>query len=197
MLAVENITKRFGEQTVLSGVSFVFPEGAVTALRGASGCGKTTLVHIILGLLEPDAGRVVGREGTRMAAVFQEDRLIESFNAARNVRLTTPREVSDARIAEALRAVGIDPRDDKRVSQFSGGMRRRVAIVRAALFGANVVLLDEPFKGLDEGARQAAIDLLRATCPGATMILVSHDREDVARMGASAQLWLRQEGEET
>ena len=188
MLALRNISKSFNGQTVLRNISFDFPEHAVTALRGPSGCGKTTLVNISLGLLAPDAGEVLLPAGARMAAVFQEDRLIEHFSAARNVRLTAPATVTDAQIHDALAALGLEEEGDKRVSQFSGGMRRRVAVVRAALFQPHLLLLDEPFKGLDEEMRAKTAAFLCRACAQATTILVTHDETEAALMGAKAEL---------
>ena len=173
---------------MLKNVSFDFPEAAVTALRGPSGCGKTTLVNIILGLIEPDAGDVLMPASARTAAVFQEDRLIEHFSAARNVRLTAPASVTDEQIRSALSELGLAQEGEKRVSEFSGGMRRRVAVIRAALFQPQFLLLDEPFKGLDEEMRARTAAFLRRNCAQATTILVTHDETEAALMGATAEL---------
>lgn len=197
MLALRNISKSFDGQAVLRNISFDFPERAVTALRGPSGCGKTTLVNIILGLLAPDAGEVLLPAGARMAAVFQEDRLIEHFSAARNVRLTAPATVTDGQIHDALAALGLEDEGDKRVSQFSGGMRRRVAVARAALYRPQILLLDEPFKGLDEDMRACTASFLCRACAEATVVLVTHDADEAALMGAAAELRLEpQKGEQ-
>lgn len=175
---------------MLRDISFDFPERAVTALRGPSGCGKTTLVNIILGLLAPDAGKVLLPAGARMGAVFQEDRLIEHFSAARNVRLTAPAGVTDGQIRDALAELGLEEEGGKRVSQFSGGMRRRVAVARAALFRPQILLLDEPFKGLDEDMRARTAAFLCRTCAETTVVLVTHDAEEAALMGAVSELRL-------
>ena len=188
MLTIRGICKSFEGRPVLENVSFDFPEAAVTALRGPSGCGKTTLVNIILGLIEPDAGDVLMPASARTAAVFQEDRLIEHFSAARNVRLTAPASVTDKQIRSALSELGLAQEGEKRVSEFSGGMRRRVAVIRAALFQPQFLLLDEPFKGLDEEMRARTAAFLRRNCAQATTILVTHDETEAALMGATAEL---------
>lgn len=190
MLTIRGICKSFEGRSVLEDVSFDFPEAAVTALRGPSGCGKTTLVNIILGLIEPDAGDVLMPASARTAAVFQEDRLIEHFSAARNVRLTAPASVTDKQIRSALSELGLAQEGEKRVSEFSGGMRRRVAVIRAALFQPQFLLLDEPFKGLDEEMRARTAAFLRRNCAQATTILVTHDETEAALMGATAELAL-------
>ena len=188
MLTIRGICKSFEGRPVLENVSFDFPEAAVTALRGPSGCGKTTLVNIILGLLAPDEGEVLLPASARTAAVFQEDRLIEHFSAARNVRLTAPSSVPDEQIHSALSELGLAQEGEKRVSEFSGGMRRRVAVIRAALFQPQLLLLDEPFKGLDEEMRARTASFLRRNCAQATTILVTHDETEAALMGATAEL---------
>ncbi len=188
MLTIRGICKSFEGRSVLKNVSFDFPEAAVTALRGPSGCGKTTLVNIILGLLAPDEGEVLLPASARTAAVFQEDRLIEHFSAARNVRLTAPSSVPDEQIHSALSELGLAQEGEKRVSEFSGGMRRRVAVIRAALFQPQLLLLDEPFKGLDEEMRARTASFLRRNCAQATTILVTHDETEAALMGATAEL---------
>ena len=188
MLTIRGICKSFEGRPVLEDVSFDFPEAAVTALRGPSGCGKTTLVNIILGLIEPDAGDVLMPASARTAAVFQEDRLIEHFSAARNVRLTAPASVTDEQIRSALSELGLAQEGEKRVSEFSSGMRRRVAVIRAALFQPQFLLLDEPFKGLDEEMRERTAAFLRRNCAQATTILVTHDETEAALMGATAEL---------
>ena len=190
MLTIRGICKSFEGRSVLKNVSFDFPEAAVTALRGPSGCGKTTLVNIILGLLAPDEGEVLLPASARTAAVFQEDRLIEHFSAARNVRLTAPASVTDEQIRSALSELGLAQEGEKRVSEFSGGMRRRVAVIRAALFQPQLLLLDEPFKGLDEEMRARTASFLRRNCAQATTILVTHDETEAALMGAKAELCL-------
>ena len=195
MLSIRGICKSFEGRSVLKNVSFDFPEAAVTALRGPSGCGKTTLVNIILGLLAPDEGEVLLPASARTAAVFQEDRLIEHFSAARNVRLTAPSSVPDEQIHSALSELGLAQEGEKRVSEFSGGMRRRVAVIRAALFQPQLLLLDEPFKGLDEEMRARTASFLRRNCAQATTILVTHDETEAALMGATAELDLGGKGE--
>ena len=188
VLSICGVCKAFDGHPVLENISFDFPEGAVTALRGPSGCGKTTLVNIILGLLKPDAGEVRMPANARVAAVFQEDRLIEHFSAAQNVRLAAPASVTDAQIRAALNGLGLADEGEKRVSQFSGGMRRRVAVIRAALYQPQVLLLDEPFKGLDDDMRAKTAAFLCRTCAQATTILVTHDGTEAALMGAQAGL---------
>ena len=89
-IELQNVCKAFGEKQVLQDFSHTFPEGELTCVMGPSGCGKTTLLSLLLGLEQPDAGKILGMEGRRKSAVFQEDRLCENASAVSNIRLVTP-----------------------------------------------------------------------------------------------------------
>ncbi|GEN81098.1 sulfate transporter [Actinotalea fermentans] len=170
---------------VLDGLDLDLPDGSVTALMGPNGSGKTTIGRLVLGLEHPDAGAVTGLAGRRVAATFQEDRLCEQLTAERNVRLVLDRARAADAVA-ALRAAGLD--DDalaKPVRDLSGGQRRRVAIVRALVAPADVVVLDEPFKGLDTAARERLLALVRERCAGRTLLLVTHDAAEAAALNAT------------
>ncbi len=182
MIALDGITKSYGEKRVLSGVTLVVPAGEVTALTGRSGSGKTTLARILLGLERPDGGRVECPRSIRRAAVFQEDRLIEHMSALDNLRLVGVPE-SEARAH--LEALGLAADGDTRALRLSGGMRRRVALARALAAKADLIVLDEPFTGLDgEARRQAAAHFLK-TRGRAAVLVISHDAEDLALLGAA------------
>ena len=129
-IELQNVSKSFGEKQVLQNFSHVFPEGELTCVMGPSGCGKTTLLSLLLGLEQPDSGRVLGMEGRRKSAVFQEDRLCENAGAVSNLRLVNPtltREEAEA----MLRDLGLGDSLRQPVRTLSGGMKRRVAILRA------------------------------------------------------------------
>ena len=173
---VRNLTKSFGEQKVLDGLSHRFPDGEITCVMGPSGCGKTTLLNILLGLLSPDSGETPDFSDARLSAVFQEDRLCENVGAVSNIRLVNP-SVTKKQAQEMLDAVGLDEEDvlHKPVSKLSGGQRRRVAILGAVAVDCDVMLLDEPFKGLDEETRTRVMSYFARQVRGKTVILVTHD----------------------
>lgn len=184
-IALRGVRKAYGEQVVLDGLDLDLPDGTVTALMGPNGSGKTTIGRILLGLTQPDAGTVTGLDGRRVAATFQEDRLCEQLTAEGNVRLVLDRAHGGEAVA-GLRAAGLD--DDalaKPVRDLSGGQRRRVAIVRALVAPADVVVLDEPFKGLDSAARERLITLVRERCAGRTVLLITHDAAEAATLRAT------------
>lgn len=182
-ILVHGLCKQFEGKTVLHDFSARFAPGQTTCVMGPSGCGKTTLLNILMGFLSPDAGRVEGIP-VHLAAVFQEDRLLEGFSAHANISFVCPRLPAEV-IDRHLAAVGLTRDGYQPVRELSGGMRRRVAILRAVLARADLLLLDEPFKGLDEGTRAIVADYLRAETAGRTVIMVTHDPDEVELMGGS------------
>ena len=182
-IQVVALTKRYGDLTVLDSFSAAFAAKETTVLMGRSGCGKTTLLRLLLGLERPDGGEIVGLPD-RISAVFQEDRLCEEFTAVENVRLAAPhRAVGE--IKDTLSALLLDEEAQaKPVASLSGGMRRRVAIARALLAKGELLLLDEPFKGLDDDTRETVTAVIRDMTAGRTVLLVTHDETDAAALSA-------------
>ena len=182
MAKVENLTVKYGGTAVLENFSAEFPDGGVTAVSGRSGCGKTTLLAVLLGLLRPDGGTVSGFR--QPSAVFQEDRLLPFLSAEKNIAVTAG--CTEAEAGEALLSVGFDAADrGKRAFELSGGMARRVAIVRAMLAPGDAVLLDEPFKGLDERTRAQVVRFVCENRRGRTMVVVTHDPRDAEALHAA------------
>ena len=182
-LVLEGISKAFDGKQVLRDVRLRFPAGSATCILGPSGCGKTTLLRIVAGLERPDAGRMDGVP-EKISFVFQEDRLCEAFTAVSNVRLAAGKDVPRDMIVRHLTALGLGEELEKPVQEFSGGMKRRVAIARAVCYPAELLLLDEPFKGLDEKLHNEVITYIREYSAGRTVICVTHDPEDAVRLDA-------------
>ena len=181
-IVIKNLTKSFDGKTVLSNFSCELPETGVIALMGKSGIGKSTLINLLLGLRKPDSGEIHIPSGTRFSAVFQEDRLFAHLPARDNLRLTTRCAESD--IDAALISLSLDPEEKSPVRTYSGGMQRRVALARGVLFPADVLLMDEPFRGLDPETREQAIAFVRREWSSRLIILVTHDLEEARLMGA-------------
>ncbi len=175
------VSKRFGAQAVFSELTVSFPPGRASCVMGPSGCGKTTLLRLLMGLEKPDAGKVLC-EGT-VSAVFQEDRLLESLSAQGNLRFILGRD-READIKGVLDALGLGDALDKPVRDFSGGMKRRVAIARALISEHDILLLDEPFKGLDGEMRARAAQIILRYGAEKTVILVTHDPQDAVLLSA-------------
>ncbi len=182
-IVLQNLTKTYGELTVLQDVCATLPAGHVTCLMARSGGGKTTLLRLLAGLERPDSGEIHGRPG-RCAFVFQEDRLCEAFSAIQNIKIAVPRE-RHKDIAPLLSSLLLDEEAQRKpVSALSGGMRRRLAIARALLAEGDLLLLDEPFKGLDEETRDTVLAVVKALLRGRTTVLATHDARDAVCFAA-------------
>ena len=163
------VTKSFEGKSVLEDFSVWMAPGETVALMGASGCGKSTAGKLMLGLLRADVGEIKGPK--RMGAVFQEDRLCKAFDAVTNIAMVT----GDRKAAEeALADVGLADVGGKPVAALSGGMKRRVAIVRALLSDGELLVLDEPFTGLDEANKQQMIRYVKEKIQGRSVLLITH-----------------------
>ena len=185
-LILEGVCKSYGDHVVLKHFSHRFPAERVTTIFGRSGCGKTTLLRLIAALEAPDAGSITGVPDGGLSMVFQEDRLPLQLNAADCIACVLKKAPDrQARIQDALQALGLGDVRDQPVRSFSGGMRRRVALARALLFPSPLVLLDEPFKGLDADTRDSVLAFARPLLAGRTTLLVTHDPSDAAELDAA------------
>ncbi|MFO0894007.1 MAG: ABC transporter ATP-binding protein [Phycisphaerales bacterium] len=195
---VSGVGRTFADGTeALRGVSFQAEPGSFTAIVGASGCGKTTLLRIVGGLERPDTGRVEfldprGPAASGAAApgfCFQEPRLLPWRTVLDNVALPlelagVPRPERRRRAAEALAAARLEGRHGARPSQLSGGMRMRAALARALVTGPRLLLLDEPFASLDEVTRlELDEELARLHRErGVSILLVTHSIQEAAAL---------------
>lgn len=183
-IQISNLTKSYEDKTVLDGFTITFAKGQINCLMGDSGIGKTTLLHLIMGLIKPDSGQILGCEGKKITAVFQEDRLIEHWDAVKNIKLACDKSVTEEQIQKELLEVGIEEVRGKPVGSFSGGMKRRVALIRAVMAGFDILILDEPFKGLDEALKQRVAKFLLMKTEGKTVIVVTHEKSEAGLLGA-------------
>ncbi len=198
MIALENVTKSFGEYVVLDDVSVRFPMGKTTAIVGPSGTGKSVLLKHLVGLLKPDEGRVLvlgtdmasasPREMAsvrrRMGMLFQDGALFDSMTVGENIafpllhhRLDMPAADRTARVEEVLEQVELPGFSTRAVSDLSGGQRKRVGLARAIVTQPEVVLFDEPNSGLDP-ITSDSIDALIGHMQevlGITFLVISHD----------------------
>jgi iron(III) transport system ATP-binding protein len=193
-LTITGVRKSYGDTPVLCGVDLHVPQGSLTAVLGPSGCGKTTLLRLVAGFADPDAGtiafdgepvfrpgRSVPPQRRKVGYVPQEGALFPHLTVAANITFGLPRRGRDGRVDELLELVGLAAELSRRYPhELSGGQQQRVALARALAPRPAVVLLDEPFTALDaglrEGTRRAVSAALRTA--GATAVLVTHDQAE-------------------
>ena len=183
-ILLTGVSKSFDGKEVLKNVSMRIEAGQTVCIRGRSGIGKTTLLRVIAGLTEPDTGTVEGVPG-HIGFVFQEDRLCEDFSALSNIRLVTGRSMSREEILRHLGELELAESAILPVRGFSGGMKRRVALARAVCADPELLLLDEPFKGLDPELRLKVINYVKKHTAGKTVICVSHDITEALYLGGT------------
>ena len=190
MIVFENVS--FGYKrgiNVLSGFTLEVPDSGRVCLFGKSGCGKSTVLRLAMGLAKPGSGRITGTEGIAVSAVFQEDRLIPWKTVLENVALfadgTERAAAAPAdRAAYYLRALGLGDVLQSFPDELSGGMKRRVALARALAHNFDMLVLDEPFTGLDEAAKRNAIELVSRETAGKMLLLATHDLLEAEALGA-------------
>ncbi len=213
ILKVEGLTKRFGSAEVLSGLDFTVNKGEFLTILGPSGCGKSTILRILIGLLEPDSGKIFenGEDITNkppaersMGIVFQNYALFDNMTALQNVEYAmkinkATKSGAREKALELLELVGLSDHKYKRPAGLSGGQQQRVAIARTLALSPSIILLDEPMSALDADIRLSLCQELKNIQAkfGSTMIYITHDQEEaltlsdrvmVMRGGAIEQL---------
>lgn len=181
MLKLTNICHSYGDNPVLKDITLNLSSGQRLAIMGPSGSGKTTLLRIVMGLLRPTAGRAENHF-SKISAVFQEPRLLPWRTALENVNLVLADDRSTLEQARCqLARLGLAEAADKYPGELSGGMQQRVALARALAMEGDLLILDEPFKAMDEALRQQVIAQVAQT--RAAILLVTHDGEEAAALG--------------
>lgn len=171
-MELKNIVKMYSGKKVLDKFSLSVEKGKPIFLFGESGCGKTTILNIVSGLTDIDSGEIKGTDGKRISYLFQEDRLLESATAEENIMLSAKNKDLSEKI---IKICDISEFLNQYPSQMSGGMKRRVAIARAVAFDGEIVLLDEPFNGIDKKRVEEITEFLKDYFKDKISIIVSHN----------------------
>ena len=168
---MEGLCKSYKDLRVLRHVSVSLEEGGIYCLMGPSGAGKTTLLRVLVGLESPDEGDVVGLGAGEASVMFQEDRLCEALTPVDNVALVMPPRASRRSIRELLEEILPADCMGRPALQLSGGMRRRVSLARAVAYPSRLIVLDEPFTGLDEVTKGVVVRFLLRHRKGRTLLV--------------------------
>ena len=186
MIKIMNLTKYYEDSCIFFEYNTTIPLNKVTCILGESGRGKTTLLRILLGLEQKDGGSIEGMDGLSTSVVFQEDCLCEDFDAITNVAMVLPKSISKNEIRKHLEMVGLKADElTKAVKYYSGGMRRRVALVRSIMKAAEITFMDEPLKGLDGKTKEKVVGYIKTYALGKTMVIVTHDETEIQMFEAN------------
>lgn len=177
------------DEELINDLSLHIPAGDRVCIMAPSGTGKTTLLNLITGGLKPDSGivsfEVDTGDGVNISMVFQEDRLCSEYTAAYNIALGLKRGCRKTDLIQShLEQLGMGESIFADVKELSGGMKRRVAIVRAVMSPSRVLILDEPFASLDEELKDRTAEYIIENLNGRTLVVVSHDEKDAERLNA-------------
>jgi NitT/TauT family transport system ATP-binding protein len=182
VIELQSVTVAYGGRPLVEDLSLSVAAGEHIALMAPSGWGKTSLLNLMAGLLSPTAGHVLV-DRSPMGYVFQEPRLLPWLTAAENVNLVLSDHKKTLPQAEAwLERVGLGADKDKYPHELSGGMQQRVNLARALAVEGDILLLDEPLKGLDQACKQAMLTLLQTHSQGKTLVLATHDAQEAAAL---------------
>ena len=177
-IKLQNISKTF-ENKIFENFSLDIPDGKTTVIMGKSGCGKTTLFNMLCGILKADGGEIHFSEAPVISAVFQENRLFETFTGYENLKAVTEDEEKIRTVLEICEASDFA---DTKVKHMSGGMKRRIAIARALCFKANLYLMDEPFKGIDIAMKDRILFKIQQYLEGKTCVIITHDIAEAVKI---------------
>lgn len=175
---IENINFAYEDKIVFENYSQRFPIGETSVIMAPSGFGKTTLLYMIAGLISPTNGNInIPINNPKFSFAFQDLRLIESLNVKKNITLVNS-NISTNDLEKCLEALAIKDLADKKVSTLSGGEKSRVSIARALMADYDILLLDEPFNGLDDTTKDNVIKYIKEKTAHKTVLLVTHNNDE-------------------
>ncbi len=179
IISIQNISFSYSEHTpVFSHFSTSIQTKMVTALTAPSGAGKTTLLHLLAGLIQPQEGQILFPPShNKISMVFQENRLIPSASIAKNIKLVN-KKLTDSEICGLLKQAELEHYAACKPGSLSGGEQRRAAILRALAANYEILLLDEPFTGLDTARKDKISQIIKKNTKDKTLILVTHNPDD-------------------
>lgn len=183
-IIITDLCKTFDDNEVLKNVNITLKDNSIYCLMGTSGIGKTTLLRILMGLEHADSGSISGIDIKSISCMFQENRLIPDLSAIDNVRIVLRGKPNRQEIRNNLLSILPDDSLDMPVNSLSGGMKRRVALARALSYPGKLIILDEPFTGLDKNTKLNVIDYILKMRNNRTLLIATHGTYDANLLGA-------------
>lgn len=183
-IIITDLCKTFDDNEVLKNVNITLKDNSIYCLMGTSGIGKTTLLRILMGLEHADSGSISGIDIKSISCMFQENRLIPDLSAIDNVRIVLRGKPNRQEIRNNLLSILPDDSLDMPVNSLSGGMKRRVALARALSYPGKLIILDEPFTGLDKNTKLNVIDYILKMRNNRTLLITTHGTDDANLLGA-------------
>lgn len=183
MIKLDNVSFAYGDNKILDDFSLLVKDGECVCLSGASGCGKTTVTRIVLGLEKLQKGSA--EVPKKISCVFQEDRLLSHLTLQKNIRLVLKEEQYEF-ADELLKKFGLFEYKDLPIYELSGGMKRRAAIVRAIAYGGDALILDEAFNGIDIENKEKISKIIKSEFldKGKSVLMITHISEDANLLSA-------------
>ena len=191
---IRNVSKKFGDETVVREVTMSLEAGKIYGVAGRNGSGKTVLFKMIIGFLRPSSGKIfvhgkeIGKDvdfAEDIGIIIETPGFLGSFNGYKNLEdlACIKKQIGNVEIRQSMKLVGLDPDSKKKVKQYSFGMRQRLGIAQAIMEHPKYLILDEPMNGLDrEGAANIRALFLKLKEEGVTILLASHHREDIEEL---------------
>lgn len=189
MIEIRNLCKSYEGKVIYDNWNMTLKSGQTTFFMGPSGIGKTTLLRILAGLEAYEKGEIIGINGLKVAYVFSEDRLMPWLNVRENIeyvlRSWMPKKACEAQSLKMLEMMSLTDEIEARLHALSSGMKRRVALARGLAYNSDLLLLDEPFTGLDDELKEEIIKRMKVyfEANGTTVIGVTHDLEEAKSLG--------------
>lgn len=191
VIEIQDVSKRFGGHVVLNHITASFREGNIYGIMGRNGSGKTVLLECICGLMHQDEGTIlvngktIGKEidiAENIGVIIETPGFLPNYSGFRNLQflMGVSKKIEPRAISAAMKLVGLNPDDKKKVGKYSLGMRQRLGIAQAIMENPDILILDEPMNGLDkEGVTEMRQLFLQKKSEGKLILLASHNREDI------------------
>lgn len=182
MIEIKNLNKSFNKEKVFEDFNIIFNKGKIYYIMGPSGFGKTTLFNILLDL-EDYKGNIKGLDG-KISVLFQENRLFEERDIFTNINFVQERDLNRDYLKAELKKIGLEINLETKINKLSGGMKRRISLMRALLVNADIYILDEPFKELDENSKNLVLEYILNIKRDKTFLISGHDIKDGEKLKA-------------